>query len=99
MRTRMMAPTHMRTGLMFGVLLLLLLSAVITGGAFYSVVLPKFQVPPAPVAPPPPPQITPLYPLTPTTEPSIPQLIALPGTTLVRLAHDTSAAHTPWGLA
>lgn len=78
-------------------LLLLLLCAVMTGGAFYGVVLPKLQLPPEPVVPPP--KVEPVYPLIPTKKPSIPELVALPGTTLVRLAHDTSSAHHAWGLA
>ena len=93
----MMAPTQTCAGLIFGVLLLL--GAVMTGGVFYSVVLPKFQLPPPPVVPPPTPKVEPVYPLIPTRKPSIPQLVTLPRTTLVRLAYDTSSTPYAWGLA
>jgi OmpA-OmpF porin, OOP family len=88
-----------RAGLVFGVVLLL--CTAVTGGAFYRLVLPKFQpqYPSDPPAPPPATANEPLYPLNPTRQTSVPQLTALPGTTMVRLAHHTANAHQVWGLA
>ena len=82
-------------------LVVLLLGMVTAGGAFYQYVLPRFHQP----APPPPPKPKPkkvkdpLYAINPTKATAVPQVAALPGTTVVRLAHQTSNAHQPWALA
>lgn len=71
----------------------LLLGSVMTGGAFYAFVLPKLQ---QPIEPPKPQK---LYTLSPDKKTSVLQIAALPGTTIVRVAHQTSNAHQAWGLA
>lgn len=72
----------------------LFLGSVMTGGGFYAFVLPKFQ---QPIEPPKPQKET--YTLSPDKKTSVLQIAALPGTTIVRVAHQTSNAHQAWGLA
>lgn len=71
----------------------LLLGSAMTAGVFYAFVLPKLQQPP----PEPMPQKH--YTLSPDKKTSVLQIAALPGTTIVRVAHQTSNAHQAWGLA
>ncbi|MGH8476574.1 MAG: OmpA family protein [Methylococcales bacterium] len=74
----------------------LLLGSVMTGGVFYALVLPKLQRPIE--APKPMPQKE-TFTLSPHRKTSVLQIAALPGTAVVRVAHETSNAHQAWGLA
>ncbi|MGH9875800.1 MAG: OmpA family protein [Pyrinomonadaceae bacterium] len=73
---------------------MLLLGSVMSGGVFYAFVLPTLQ---QPIEPPKPKPRT--YTLSPDKKTSVLQIAALPGTTIVRVAHQTSNAHQAWGLA
>jgi hypothetical protein len=77
----------------------LLLSIVLTGGVFYGIVLPKFASEQQPIAPPEPKKDETIHLLNPARATAVPRIAALPGTTIVRLAHHTSNAHLAWGLA
>ena len=77
----------------------LLLSIVLTGGVFYGIVLPKFHPEQQPSAPPEPKKDEAIHLINPAKATAVPRIAALPGTTIVRLAHHTSNAHLAWGLA
>ena len=76
-----------------------LLGVAVTGGAFYRFVLPRFDQP----LPPPKPKPKKLNPkfhaISPEKDTFVPQIAALPGTTILRVAHQTSNAHQAWALA
>ena len=74
----------------------LLLGSVMTGAVFYAFVLPKFQ---QPIEPPKPEPQKEIHLLSPDKKTSVLQITALPGTTIVRVALQTSNAHQAWGLA
>ncbi len=83
--------------------LLFLIGVALTGGAFHQMVLPRFEKPAPPPPPPPPPkpkkQQTQFYSINPKRPAFVPQIAALPGTTLVRLAYPISNTHQGWALA
>lgn len=71
-----------------------------SGSGFYHFVLPKFRQPPKPKPKPKPPKPSvQLYPLNPIADAAVPRIAPLPGTTIVRVAHQTSNAHQAWALA
>jgi outer membrane protein OmpA-like peptidoglycan-associated protein len=74
-----------------------LLGLLLTGSAFYGTILPRLAMPqPAKAAPP---AGEALYPINPTRLTAVPRVQALPGTTVVTLAHGTSGTLLPWALA
>ncbi len=79
--------------------LVLLLGIAVSGGAFYRFVLPRFEQPIEPPKPKPKKPNTQLYDINPKKKTFVPQIPALPGTTIVRLAHQTSNAHQALALA
>ena len=87
----------MKKALAFSLItLLFIIGIAIAGGAFYELVLHKFLPENQPEPPKPKPKTKP--PKRKKDE-SIPKIVALPGTTVVRLAHQTSNAHQAWALA
>ncbi len=88
----------MKQATLAGIIGVVILGCIaVIGSAFYTVVLPKLQEPPAPPKPKPP--TVALYPTLPTIKTSIPQVAALPNTTIVQMAHQTANVHQAWGLA
>src|SRR5262245_48347256 len=67
------------------------------GGAFYTFVLPKFQQPSE--LPKPEPSKKNIYTVSPDKKASTLQIATLPGTTLLRVALQTSNTHQAWALA
>lgn len=79
--------------------LVLLLGVAVTGGAFYRFVLPRFEQPVEPPKPKPKKSRIQLYDINPKKKTYVPQIPPLPGTTVVRLAHQASNAHQALALA